>query len=114
MNMQIVIAVVIARSKMEISSAEKVVSLSRMEWDGRERTHNALDAHGSGVVDGVMVGGRCYVSEAALPVAVAPAAAKQLPPRRRLEPRFAKFASVVALRSSADSSLCAFFTIEFS
>ena len=111
--MQIVIALVIARSKMEISSVEKVVSLPRMEWDGRERTHNALDAHGSGVVDGVMVGGGRYVSEAALPVAVAPAA-KQLPPRRRLEPRFAKFASVVSLRSSADSSLCAFFTMEFS
>ena len=104
--MQIIIAVIArARSaqtfgKMEISSTEKVFAsapeLAGMriplpyngmrQADGREdghgRTHNALDAH-------VARAGR-LAAEAALPVTIAPA--KQLPPRRRLQPRLAKFA----------------------
>ena len=104
--MQIIIAVVArARSaqtfgKMEISSTEKVFASApdragmriplpyngMRQADGREdghgRTHNALDAH---------VAGACHrAAEATLPVTIAPA--KQLPPRRRLQPRLAKFA----------------------
>ena len=99
--MQIIIAVIArARSaqtfgKMEISSTEKVFASApdqagmriplpyngTRQADEREdehgRTHNALDAHVAG-------------AEAALPVTIAPA--KQLPPRRRLQPRLAKFA----------------------
>ena len=106
--MQIIIAVIArARSaqtfgKMEISSTEKVFASAperagmriplpyngMRQADGREdghgRTHNALDAHVAGA-------GACRrAAEAALPVTIAPA--KQLPPRRRLQPRLAKFA----------------------